>query len=171
MTGDVELLDRRRLYNVGGIAALTAVLVGIVETSLTFLPVGTSAGTVTVVDWFEYAVATTDLERVSLVAAGQGMLSVGQSHTPGTFTAFLLADLAGIMMSVVMLRGKAFARINALLGIVGFALLLVFEVLASFVSGLDSAAWVIVMAGGLLITVWYVLLALRLFGLGNTERE
>jgi hypothetical protein len=235
--------DRKTLYTIGAISALTAVLVGIVETSLTFLPEGTSAGTVTVVDWVDlferspfmalrnlgllnmlfnitaipaylalyaahrggkrtyatlalaialigvavffgtnralpmldlsnrYAAATTDAERAHLVAAGQAMLSVGQSHTPGTFPAFFFADLSGILMSVSMLRGKVFSRVNAILGIVGFALLLVYEVLASFVSGLDGVAWVIVMFGGLSSTVWYVLSALRLFRLENTSKR
>jgi hypothetical protein len=54
----------------------------------------------------QYAAATTDTERASLVAAGQAMLSVGQSHTPGTFMAFFFADLAGIMMAATMLKSN-----------------------------------------------------------------
>ena len=34
---------------------------------------------------WQYAIATTDSQRAVLEAAGQSMLSVGQSHTPGTF--------------------------------------------------------------------------------------
>ena len=36
----------------------------------------------------QYAVATTDTQRSMLEAAGQSMLTVGQSHTPGTFLGF-----------------------------------------------------------------------------------
>ena len=46
------MVDWKRLYRVGGVAALVAVLVGLIETGITFLPGGTSAGTVSVVDWY-----------------------------------------------------------------------------------------------------------------------
>jgi hypothetical protein len=234
------MVDWRMLYKVGGIAALVAVLVGLIESGLMFLPGGTSADTVTVIDWFtlfqsnpfmalrnlgllnmffsataipaylalyaahrkanhdyaalamitafigiavffatnrafpmldlsnQYAAATTDAERASLVAAGQAMLSVGQSHTPGTFLAFFFAEVAGIAMSVVMLRSEVFGKVNAYLGILGFALLLLFEILTSFVWALDSVAMILAMLGGLLSSIWYVLLALRLFQLGQS---
>jgi hypothetical protein len=233
------MVDWKKLYTIGGIAVLLTVLVGLVETSITFLPAGTSANTVTVLDWFtlfqtnrfmalrnlgllnllfnvfaipgylglyaalrkenhayaalamttafigiavffstnrafpmlalsnRYAAAITDIERASLVAAGQAMLSVGQSHTPGTFMAFFFADLAGIMMSAAMLKSSIFGRANAYLGILGFALLMTFEILVSFVWTLDSAAIALAMLGGLLSTAWYVLSGLRLFQLGR----
>jgi hypothetical protein len=233
------MTDCKTLYTIGGIAVLITVLVGLIETSITFLPAGTSADTVTVLDWFtlfqtnrfmalrnlgllnllfnafavpgylglyaalrkenhafaalamttafigvavffatnrafpmldlsnQYAKATTDTERASLVAAGQAMLSVGQSHTPGTFVAFFVADLAGIMMSAAMLRSNVFARAGAYLGILGFALLMIFEILVSFVWTLNSAAIALAMLGGLLSTAWYVLSGLRLFRLGH----
>jgi hypothetical protein len=234
------MIDWKTLYMVGGIAVLMTVLVGLIETSITFLPVAVSADAVTVLDWFalfqtnrfmalrnlgllnlffnafaipgylglyaalrkenhayaalatttafigvavffgtnralpmldlsnQYAAATTDAQRASLVAAGQAMLSVGQSHTPGTFIGFFLADLAGIMMSAAMLRSKAFGRASAYLGILGFALLMTFEILASFVWALDSVAIALAMLGGLLSTVWYVSSGIRLFRLGQS---
>lgn len=60
----------------------------------------------------QYAEATTDTQRVILEAAGQAMLSVGKSHSPGTFIGFFLGELAGILMSVVMLRSKIFWKIH-----------------------------------------------------------
>jgi hypothetical protein len=234
-----QMVDWKKLYTIGGMAVLMTVLVGVIETGITFLPVGTSADTVTVLDWFtlfqtnrfmalrnlgllnllfnafaipgylglyaalrkeshayaavsmatafigvavffgtnralpmldlsnQYAAATTDTQRASLVAAGQAMLSVGQSHTPGTFVAFFLADLAGIMMSAAMLDSKVFGRASAYLGILGFALLMMFEIWVSFVWILDNAAMALAMLGGLLSTVWYVSSGLRLFRLGQ----
>ncbi|MBN1580499.1 MAG: DUF4386 family protein [Anaerolineae bacterium] len=231
--------DWKKLYTIGGIAALMTVLVGLVETSITFLPAGTSADTITVVDWFtlfqtnrfmalrnlgllnllfnafaipgylglyaalrkenhayaalamtiafvgvavffatnralpmldlsnQYAAATTDTQRASLVAAGQTMLSVGRSHTPGTFTGFFFADLAGIIMSAAMLRSNIFGRASAYLGILGFALLMIFEILASFVWTPDNMAIALALFGGLLSTIWYVLSGITLFRLGN----
>jgi hypothetical protein len=233
------MVEWKRLCTIGGIAVLATVLVGLVETSITFLPVGTSADTVTVVDWFtlfqrnrfmalrnlgllnlffnafaipgylglyaalrkenhvyaalamtiafigvavffatnralpmldlsdQYAAATTDAQRASLVAAGQAMLSVGQSHTPGTFMGFFFADLAGIIMSAAMLRSNIFGRASAYLGILGFVLLMIFEILASFVWTLDNVAIALAMFGGLLSTIWYVSSGLRLLRLGQ----
>ncbi len=229
----------KSLYKVGGAAALVAVLVGLSEIIITFLPGGgMSSGIVTVVDWFtlfqnnwflglrnlgllnifltalaipiffalyaahwrvnqayaalamiiafigvavffatnrafpmlelsrQYAAATTDTQRSMLVAAGQAMLSVGQSHTPGTFVGFFLTEVAAIVISMVMLRSQVFSKATAYVGILGFGLLLIFEVCSSFVPALDVAA-IFAMGGGLLSMAWYILVARRLFQLGR----
>lgn len=116
----------------------------------------------------QYAAATTDAQRSMLVAAGQAMLSVGQSHTPGTFIGFLLTEAAGITISVVMLRSKVFSRVTAYVGMLGFALLIIFEISSSFVPGLIDVAMMIAMGGGILSMVWYILIAKRLFQLGQS---
>ncbi len=95
-----------------------------------------------------YAAATRDAQRAALEATAQPMLVVGASHTPGTLLGFALAEVAGILIAFVMLCGQVFGRAAAYAGMLGFALLLVFEVLA----------WLLSMA-------WYVLLARRLFQL------
>lgn len=237
------MVDWKRLYRVGGTAALLAVGVGLIESGITFLPAARSAVTVTVVDWFRlfqghpflalrnlgllnmffnltaipaylalyaalrktnhglaalatitayigvaiffgtnrafpmldlshrYAAATTDAERASLVAAGEAMLSVGQSHVPGTFPAFFFAEAAGIAISVAMLQSNVFAPVNATLGIVGFALLMVSESLMSFVPAWESVGLILAMVAGLLSMAWYVLTALRLLKLGRGVSE
>src|SRR3989304_2463708 len=68
----------------------------------------------------QYTSATTDAQRAIVSAAGQAMLSVGESHTPGTFIGFFLSEVAGILISIVMLRGKVFNKLNAYFGILGF---------------------------------------------------
>jgi hypothetical protein len=102
-----------------------------------------------------------------LVAAGQAMLSVGKSHTPGTFMAFLLSEIAGVTISVVMLRSRIFSKVTAYAGILGFALLLIFETCSSFVPALTGVAMIIAMGGGILSMTWYVLIARRLLQLGS----
>jgi hypothetical protein len=114
----------------------------------------------------QYAAATTDAQRSMLVAAGQAMLSVGQSHTPGTFIGFFLTEVAGIVISMVMLRSQVFSKASAYAGILGFGLLLIFEVCSSFVPALDVAI-IFAMDGGLLSMAWYILIARRLFQLGQ----
>lgn len=114
-----------------------------------------------------YAVATTEAQRTILEAAGQAMLSVGQSHTPGTFLAFFLSEIAGILMAIVMLRGKAFNQWTAFAGIIGFGLLFVFEMLSSFVPSSHDAILILAMGGGLATMAWYILIARRFFQLAG----
>jgi hypothetical protein len=115
----------------------------------------------------QYAAATTDAQRSMLAAAGQAMLSVGKSHTPGTFLGFFLSEVAGIAISMVMLRSKVFSKVTAYAGILGFTLLLISDICSSFVPALVDVAMIFAMGGGLLSMAWYILLARRLFQLGS----
>jgi hypothetical protein len=117
----------------------------------------------------QYAVAASDLQHAALLAAGQAMLSVGDSHSPGTFFAFFFAESAGILISYVMLRGQIFSKIAAYAGILGFGLLLIFEFITSFITGLDQATMLLSMVGGLSSMIWYILIARRLFQLSGSE--
>jgi hypothetical protein len=113
----------------------------------------------------QYAVATTDAQRATLEAAAQSLLSVGASHTPGTFLGFFLIEAAGVLISVAMLRGGIFSKTNAYAGIIGFSIMLVFEYFSSFVTGLSSVTMALAMLGGLSSMAWYILLARKLFQL------
>lgn len=113
----------------------------------------------------EYTHAATESQVAVLEAAGEAMLSVGESHSPGTFLAFFLSESAGILVSVVMLRGKVFKPLAAYAGILGFSLLLVFECLSSFVSGLTDSAMILAGVGGIFSMAWYLLIARQLFQL------
>lgn len=119
----------------------------------------------------QYAAATTDSQRTIIEAAGQSMLAVGQSHTSGTFLSFLFAEMAGILISIVMLKSGIFGKVNAWVGIVGFGALLVFEYYSSFVLGFSSAALLLALVGGLCSLAWDILLARRLFQLGRNPIE
>jgi hypothetical protein len=231
------------LFKVGGAAAIGAVLVGIVENLITFLP-GGSAAQETVYDWFnlynenwflglrnmgllnlilnslavltyaaiyaahrnnryqpfaglaaviaflgigvffasnrafsmldlsrQYAAASGEQQKAILEAAGQAMLVVGASHTPGTFTGFALTEIAGILISFVMLKSSVFSKTTAYLGIAGFSVLLIFEFTASFFSGLGTGTMVLAAFGGILTMGWYILVAKRLFQLGEGSIE
>jgi len=232
--------NMKRIYKIGGMAALLTVVVAFGEMVITFLP-GGNAPVETVIDWFtqiqnnwfmglrnlgllnivmfalgipmyfalytahrnvnkafgalamiisfigvavffatnrafsmlelsgQYAQATTDAQRSMFAAAGQAMLSVGRSHSLGTFISFFLGELAGILMSVVMLRGKIFSKATALTGIIGFTLLLIFEVCTSFIPVLNEVAMIFAMGGGLLNITWLILLGRRLFQLVRKE--
>lgn len=114
----------------------------------------------------QYATATTDVQRSALAAAGEAMLAVGQSHTAGTFLAFFLSTAAGVAISIVMLRAGIFSKASAILGIVGFSLLLVFKFTSDFAPGFP-ATFVFALSGGPLSLSWDLLVALGLFRLAR----
>jgi len=233
-----ENKNRQSLYFVGGGAAISTILVGLVEIMITFLPGGNTSAD-TVFDWFllfqqnpfmglrnlgllniffnafgiltffslfaalrrtnqalaalamiisfigiavffatnrafamlavsnQYTLATTEVQRSILAGAGQALLAVGQSHTPGTFIAFFLSETAGILMSICMLGSKVFSKTNAIVGILGFGMLLIFEISASFAFSLQSQVMVLAMMGGLLSLFWDILIAKKLFQLSK----
>jgi hypothetical protein len=242
-TPEVEMVESnwKNIYKLGAIAALLAVITGVVEIAISYLPGAgkLGAGAVTINDWFallqanpfigmrnlglinifltsfgvliffslfaahrrvspgsaalvlivaligaavffatnrcfamlalsnQYAAATDEAQRTALVAAGQAMLAVGQSHTPGTFLAMAFSEVASILMALVMLRGKVFSQASAYVGMLGFACMLTFEIISSFVSGLSGSAMWFAMIGGLLSMAWYILVARRLFQLAK----
>ena len=113
----------------------------------------------------QHTAAATDAQRAVIEGAGLAILSVGDSHSPGTFLAFILAETAGILISVIILRSSIFSKLNAWAGIIGFSILAIFEYLTSFTFGLSNWTMLLSMIGGILTMVWYILLALRLFKL------
>jgi hypothetical protein len=119
----------------------------------------------------QYAVAASDAQRTLLEAAGHAMLVVGASHTPGTFPAFFSMEIAGMLISIVMLRAKIFNRTGAFAGIIGFSLLLAFEIISSFVAGVNIATTFLAMVGGIASMVWYGMTARRLFQLSEEKDD
>jgi hypothetical protein len=114
-----------------------------------------------------YAAATTDAQRAMLAAAGQALLAVGESHTLGTFIAFFFSEISSILMGMVMLQGKVFSRATAIVGILAFGLLMIFDISISFMPALGSSALVFALPGGLLSMAWDILIARRLFQLAK----
>ena len=117
----------------------------------------------------QHAAAASDTQRALLMAAGQSMLAVGESHTPGTFLAFFFSELAGILISVVMLRGKIFSRLSAIAGIVAYSCLFLFEICSTFIPPLFEAALILAIIGGVLSMVWDILIARKLLQLSRAN--
>jgi hypothetical protein len=95
----------------------------------------------------EYAFASTEVEKSILLAAGQAMLAITRG-TGHLYTGMNLVWLAGLILSVVMLRSKATStgEVSAIQSII---------VAVQYVGG------------GLLSLAWYILVGLRLWKLGQ----
>lgn len=114
----------------------------------------------------DYAAATTEAQKSLSIAAGQAALALGEHSSPGTFMGYLFTNTAGIMMGVVMLWSRFCDKLTAWAAILGFGLLLIFNVCAAFVPAIYDAALIFAGIGGLLFMAWYTLIARRLFQLG-----
>lgn len=116
----------------------------------------------------QYAAATTESEKSLLVAAGKAVLAQGEDLTPGTFMGFFFTEFAGIVMALVMFRSRIFSKLTALVGILAYGLLLIFNICTAFVPAIyDVAVLIFGTGGGLLIMAWNILIARRLFQLGR----
>ena len=107
----------------------------------------------------QYAAAGTEAQRTILLAAGQTLLVTWQGSA--FQTSYLLGSIAPIIMSVVMLQGRqrVFSQPTAYLGILSnvIALGLYVPKIGVYIS-IFSVVF---------LWVWYILIARRLFQLGN----
>ena len=117
-----------------------------------------------------YAAASSETQRSMFLAAGEALLAIDNPGTvsqgTGSSISLALLLLAGLIISIVMLRSSVFSRATAIIGIAfnGVALLHFIEVaFAPVVYGLPT----IISAPVRL--VWYVMVALRLLKLGATS--
>jgi hypothetical protein len=113
----------------------------------------------------QYASATTDAQRTLLAAAGQTMLVEGLNRV-GIF----IIDLAGLVLSALMLRSKVFGKATATAGVVGNGLMIVLELILAFAPGRFNVWLIVAMCGGVSIMAWYLLVGRRLLLMG-TARE
>lgn len=117
----------------------------------------------------QYAAAANPTQKALWAAAGQALLA-REDLTAGAFPGFFFGEIAGILMALVVLRGRIFHRWEAWTSLLGTACLLFFNVCAAFIPALyDSVMLIFGAGGGLLNLVWYVLVARRL--LSNKEAK
>ncbi len=115
----------------------------------------------------KYAATTSDSQKVLLAAAGEAMLARGAHGSLGVFIGFLLPNVAGLLMSFVMLRAGVFSRLTAYLGIAGNILISIYVILVTFLPAVEKMAVAFAMPGGLLLLAWTVMFTIRLFQLGS----
>jgi hypothetical protein len=115
----------------------------------------------------KFAAATSDAQRSMLAAAGEAILARGEDFTPGAFIGFILGEIATLGILFVMLRGKIFGKVTAMVGIIGVTLLSAFTFWVTFFPASQNLAMVAGMTGGTLSMVWSILVAARLFRLGK----
>ncbi len=108
------------------------------------------------------ATATTEAQRAALLAAGEALIA-SSTHGSGFYLGLLLVVLAGLVMSVVMLRSGVFSKATAYVGIAANVLMLGYFFVLPI-----APDWIFLppTLSAPFRVVWYVLIARRLWQLG-----
>jgi len=116
-----------------------------------------------------YFTTTSEIEKSLIAAAGEAMISRGVHGSFGAFPGFFLTSIGSIVMSIGMLKGKVFSKVNAYIGILGTTLLLIYIILVTFVPSIKSVAVIVAAPGGLLALGWMIMFTIKLFRLGRKK--
>jgi hypothetical protein len=114
----------------------------------------------------EYAAATTEARRTLLLAAGEAVMSTDMWHSTGAMIGGALLQLAGVLISVAMLRTRIFNKLTGSLGIVTHGLDLAHILIGLFA---PAAGVVLMVIAGPLYLIWFPLVGRRLYQLGRVE--
>jgi hypothetical protein len=162
------------------IPVFLALYVALKRTSASLAAMALSTGLVGIATYFaansafdmlvlsdKYAAASTDVERAALGAVGEAMVA-SVTHGTAYYLSYFLATVAYIAISVPMLWGEAFGKVAGYVGIVSSVASLAIYLRIGPVSygGMMIGDYVSILSivG---FEVWYVLIALRLFGRGD----
>jgi hypothetical protein len=119
----------------------------------------------------QYAAATTEAQRATLLAAGQAVLANTGQRAAGGFNAGLfLVTIAGLIASSVMFQAKSFSKTTAYLGILAHALALA-DYLRQALTQSEVIALLVILPGALCLMIWHVMVGRRLYQLGRLEGE
>jgi len=119
----------------------------------------------------QYAAAVTDAERSTLLAAGQAALANTNQRAIGGFNMGLfLVSVAGLIISLVMLRSNSFSRLTAIMGILTFTLSLA-DYLRQALTSSVIITLLVILPNVLFLVIWFVLVGRRLYQLGRLEAK
>ena len=116
----------------------------------------------------QYAAATTEARRALLLAAGEAVMSTDLWHSTGAMIGGLLLQLAGLLISVAMLKTRSFSKLTGYLGIVTHGLDLAHILIGVFV---PTAGAILMVLAGPLYLIWFPLVSRRLYNLGRVEAD
>jgi len=140
-------------------------LIGVIVGSAIFLSTNNPFSMLTLSN--QYAAATIDSEKSSLLAAGQIILSNTNQRAVGGFNIGLfLVSIAGLLTSMVMLQSRVFNRSTAYIGILAFTLSLADYLRQALTQSLLIALPVILL-GALFLLLWFIQVGLRLYQVGS----
>jgi hypothetical protein len=113
-----------------------------------------------------YYAATTDLERMAYLSAGQALVTTSNPMVFGTgvFWAFIMVTTAGVIVSVAMIRTAIFPKATGYVGLVANALGLGYFVTVAVDPPLT---FIPLSSSAPFLMVWYILVGIRLLKLSR----
>jgi hypothetical protein len=115
-----------------------------------------------------YAAATTTAGRSNLMAAAEALLARNNPgflyQGTGIYLSLFLVLLAGLIISVVMLRSRVFGKATAIMGILANGIGLCYFLALVLV---PAAIWIPHSVSAPFRVIWYFLIAIRLFKLSK----
>ena len=171
----------RRLGSSVGLMFL-ALYVALRQTNKSAMFIATAAGLVGITVYFasnqafamlalsgRYASATSDLQRSAYLAAGEALLATNNPAAiyqgSGIYISLFLVLLAGLIISMVMLRSDVFSKATAITGILANGFGLCYFIGLAFAWKLY---WLPIPISAPFRVIWYFLIALRLFKLAKS---
>jgi hypothetical protein len=117
-----------------------------------------------------FAAATSEAERAMFLAAGEALLAI---HNPGALyqgtgiqLSLFLVLLAGLIISIVMLRSGIFNKATAIVGILANGFGLGYFIALPFI---PEYIWLFPTISAPFRMIWYILIAIKLFQLGRAR--
>ncbi len=119
----------------------------------------------------QYAAATTDAQRLPILAAGQALLTNTNQRAVGGFNiALFLVSIAGMITSIVLLQSNTFSKTVAYTGILAHGLSLADYLRQTLTSSIPISLMVII-PNALFIVIWFSLVGWWLFRMGLPEEK
>jgi hypothetical protein len=112
----------------------------------------------------QYVSAATGAQRAQLIAAGNAIYASDMWHGTGALIGGMLLQIGAVLISVVMLKGSAFGKATAWVGILTHGLDLA-HIFVWFIA--PALGNIIMFVAGPLYLIWFPMIALRLFPLSR----
>ncbi|MGB7538379.1 MAG: hypothetical protein WBM17_07555 [Anaerolineales bacterium] len=112
----------------------------------------------------KYAGAVTEAQKSLYLAAGEAVIASDLWHATGPVLGGILLQGAGVVLSVLMLRGTIFGKVAAVIGILTYGLDLAHIVFGFFAPDVSVGLMIV---GGTLYLVWFPVAAWKLLRSSN----
>ncbi len=109
----------------------------------------------------QYSIAGEE-EKAVLASAGQVLLSRGEDFSAGSFLGMILPQIAEFCFAFLMINTRIFNKISLAAGIIGFSLLILFTIWATFIPYYYNKVMMVGSLGGLFVLIWFVMIGIRL---------
>jgi hypothetical protein len=109
----------------------------------------------------KYNLAPDEQQKAIYSAAGEALLARGAHGSAGMFLGFLIPNIAGLIMSAIMLRVRIFNGAISRIGIIGYFFMILYVISVTFIPGAIKMATAFAMPGGLLLITWILLITFK----------